>query len=68
VAIASGGTLGTGTSSTSGTSFTLTTATNTLAAGNAALRVAPWDIGAFEFVANDAPRSISYYYRTLGAT
>jgi hypothetical protein len=31
-------------------------------------RTAPWDIGAFEFVANDAPRPISYYYRTLGAT
>jgi hypothetical protein len=31
-------------------------------------RSVPWDVGAFEFVANDAPRPISYYYRTLGAT
>ena len=37
MAIASGGTLGTGVSSTSSTTFTLTTATNTLASGNFAV-------------------------------
>lgn len=43
MAIASGGTLGTGVSSTSSTTFTLTTATNTLAAGDYAILVVTSD-------------------------
>jgi hypothetical protein len=43
MAIASGGTLGTGASSTSSTNFTLTTATNILAAGDCALLVVSTD-------------------------
>jgi hypothetical protein len=43
MAIASGGTLGTGVSATSSTTFTLTTATNTLAAGDYAILVVTSD-------------------------